>query len=81
MDEGVTDGGPIEGPVSGTGTVSVSTVGMGSAAEPVVTSAAATGVGSIADRMPNQDRPMATMVTNAQATRYPIDRLTAANLP
>ncbi len=80
MDEGVTGGEPIEEPVSVTGAAGAVTVGIGSTAEPVVTSAAGTGAGSIADRMPNQDRPTATMVTNAQATRYPIDRLTAAIL-
>ncbi|MBM7863175.1 hypothetical protein JOD27_007022 [Lentzea nigeriaca] len=31
-------------------------------------------------RRPNHDRPMATVVTNAQATRYPTDRLTATTL-
>ena len=48
---------------------------------PAVRSTAATGAGSIAERMPNHDRPTATAVTTAQATRYPIDRLTATTLP
>jgi hypothetical protein len=71
----------MEGPGSaGTGTLTEVTVGMGSTAELVVDSTAATGAGSIAHRMPNQDRPMATVVTKAQATRYPTDRLTATIL-
>ena len=83
MEEGVTGGGgevSIEAPVSGTGTVSEVMVGIGSTAELVVDPTAATGAGSIAQRMPNQDRPMATVVTKAQATRYPTDRLTATIL-
>ncbi|GGU40710.1 hypothetical protein GCM10010178_36470 [Lentzea flava] len=80
-DEGVT-GGELTAVVAGTGTLNV-TVGSGStpglAVEPAA-STAATGAGSIAVRMPNQDRPMATVVTNAQATRYPTDRLTATTL-
>jgi hypothetical protein len=31
--------------------------------------------------MPNHDRPTATAVTTAQATRYPTDRLTATTFP
>ena len=81
MDEGVTGDGLIEGPSSGTGTLIEVTVGIGSTADPVGEFTAATGAGSIANRMPNQDRPMVTAVTNAQATRYPIDRLTARTLP
>ncbi|WP_114773744.1 hypothetical protein [Lentzea flaviverrucosa] len=82
MDEGVTGGGgvPAEAPGSGTGTVSEVMVGIGSTAEPVATPATAMGAGSIAHRMPNHDRPTATAVTTAQATRYPTDRLTAAIL-
>ena len=79
-DEDVTGGGPVEVPVAGTGTVIDVTVGIGSTPGPDVESTAATGAGSIADRMPNQDRPTATAVTTAQATRYPTDRLTAAIL-
>ena len=86
MDEGVTGGGgvPAEAPGSGAGsdagTLSEVMVGIGSTAELVVDPIAATGAGSIAHRMPNHDRPMATVVTTAQATRYPTDRLTAAHL-
>ncbi|SDM46610.1 hypothetical protein SAMN04488074_1226 [Lentzea albidocapillata subsp. violacea] len=81
MDEGVTGGGvPTEAPGSGTGTESEVMVGIGSTADPVVDPTAATGAGSIAHRMPNHDRPTATVVTTAQATRYPTDRLTAAIL-
>ncbi|MEU3644366.1 hypothetical protein AB0E59_13390 [Lentzea sp. NPDC034063] len=80
MDDGVAGGVPTEGPGSGAGTLIEVTVGIGRTADPVVTSTAATGAGSIAHRMPNQDRPMATVVTNAQATRYPTDRLTATIL-
>ncbi|GHH31062.1 hypothetical protein GCM10017774_09920 [Lentzea cavernae] len=71
----------MEAPVSGTGTLIEVTVGIGSTAEPVVISTAATGAGSIAHRMPNQDRPTATAVTSAQAARYPADLLTATILP
>ncbi|SDP94574.1 hypothetical protein [Lentzea jiangxiensis] len=80
MDVGVTGGTPAEGPGSGTGTAGEVMVGIGSTAEPGVGSTTATGAGSITDRMPNQDRPTATAVTTAQATRYPTDRLTAAIL-
>ena len=81
MDEGATGGEvPAEVPGSGTGTVSEVMVGSGSTAELVVVPTAATGAGSIAHRMPNHDRPTATAVTTAQATRYPTDRLTAAIL-
>jgi hypothetical protein len=79
-DEGVTVE-LVEVPVTGTGTVIDVTVGIGSTPGPAVASTAATGAGSIADRMPNHDRPTATAVTTAQATRYPIDRLTATTLP
>ncbi|WP_394617811.1 hypothetical protein JNUCC0626_01565 [Lentzea sp. JNUCC 0626] len=83
MEEGVTGGGAsTEAPGSGTGTLIDVTVGIGSTAEltePRVPKSAG-GAGSIAHRMPNQDRPMATVVTSAQATRYPTDRLTAAIL-
>ena len=66
-DEGVTGGGPID-----------VTVGIGSTPPgPVVASTAATGAGSMAEWMPNHDRPTATEVTAAQASRYPTDRLTA----
>ncbi|SEQ96195.1 hypothetical protein SAMN04488000_105251 [Lentzea albida] len=81
MEEVVTGGVPAEGPESGGGTVSEVTVGIGSTADSVVASRAATGAGSIAHRMPNQERPTATVVTSAQATRYPTDLLTAAILP
>lgn len=83
MDEGVTGGGgvPAEAPGSGAGTVRVVMVGIGSTAELVVDPIAATGAGSIAHRMPNHDRPTATVVTTAQATRYPTDLLTATILP
>jgi hypothetical protein len=80
-DEGVTGDGLVEGPGSGTGTTNDWTVGIGRTPGPVVEPAAATGAGSIADRMPNHDRPTATAVTTAQAPRYPIDRLTATTLP
>ncbi|WP_439659812.1 hypothetical protein ACSHWB_46840 [Lentzea sp. HUAS TT2] len=81
MDEGVTGGVSMEGPGSaGTGTLTEVMVGMGRTAELVVDSSAATGAGSIAHRIPNQDRPIATVVTKAQATRYPTDRLTATIL-
>jgi hypothetical protein len=80
-DEGVTGGGPVEVPVTGIGTVIDVTVGIGNAPGPAVESTAASGRGSIAYRMPNHDRPTATKVTTAQATRYPIDRLTATTLP
>lgn len=80
-DEGVTGGGLIVGLVPGTGTLIDVTVGIGRTPGPAVDSIAATGAGSIADRMPNHDRPTATAVTTAQATRYPIDRLTATTLP
>lgn len=80
MDEGVTGGEPTEEPITGTSVAGAVTVGIGSTAEPVTTSAATTGAGSIADRMPNQDRPTAITVPSAQAARYPIDRLTAAIL-
>ena len=83
MDDGVTGGVLIGGPTSGTATLIDVTVGIGRTPGPDVASAAptpATGVGSIADRMPNHDRPTATAVTTAQAARYPIDRLTAAIL-
>lgn len=80
MDEGVTGGVLIGGPTSGTGTLIDVTVGIGRTPGPVVASTAATGAGSIAERMPNHDRPTATAVTTAHAARYPIDRLTAAIL-
>lgn len=64
----------------GTGTVMDWTVGSGRTPGPAVRSTAATGAGSIAERMPNHDRPTATAVTTAQATRYPTDRLTATTL-
>jgi hypothetical protein len=83
VDEGVTGDEPIGGPASGTGTLIDVKVGIGSTPGPVASAAptAATGAGSIADRMPNHDRPTATAVTTAQAARYPIDRLTATTLP
>jgi hypothetical protein len=74
-------GGTAEVPETGGGTVSEVTVGIGSTADSVVVPRAATGAGSIAHRMPNQDRPTATVVTSAQATRYPTDLLTATILP
>ncbi|GLY46539.1 hypothetical protein Lesp01_01950 [Lentzea sp. NBRC 102530] len=83
MEEGVTGGGvSTEPPGSGTSTLIDVMVGSGSTAELAVPRApkSAAGAGSIAHRMPNQDRPMATVVTSAQATRYPTDRLTAAIL-
>ncbi|MET9628589.1 hypothetical protein ABZX92_14105 [Lentzea sp. NPDC006480] len=81
-DEGVTGGELTAVPVGGTGTLIDVTVGIGNTPPgPVVDSTAATGAGSMADRMPNHDRPTATAVTTAQATRYPTDRLTAATLP
>lgn len=79
-DEGVTGGGTAGTAVAGTGTVIDVTVGIGSTPGPAVDSTAATGAGSIADRMPNHERPTATAVTTAQATRYPTDRLTATTL-
>ncbi|KOV79715.1 hypothetical protein ADL03_36285 [Nocardia sp. NRRL S-836] len=66
--------------VTGTGTLKDCTVGNGSTPGPPVASTAATGAGSIADRMPSQDRPTAAVVTTAQAARYAIDRLTATSL-
>ncbi|MFS8099537.1 hypothetical protein LFM09_20655 [Lentzea alba] len=81
MDEGVTGGELIEVLLGGTGTLIDVTVGIGNTPGPAVESTAATGAGSIAERMPNQDRPTAAAVTTAQATRYPIDRLTATTLP
>ena len=82
-DEGVMGGELIEVPVPDTGTMIDVTVGIGSTPGPIVestVSSAATGRGSTAERMPNQDRPTATAVTTAQAARYPIDRLTATTL-
>jgi hypothetical protein len=76
----VTGGVLTGGLSSGIGTESEVTVGRGSTAAPSAGSAATTGAGSIADRMPNQDRPTATAVTTAHAARYPIDRLTATTL-
>lgn len=64
---------------AGTGTLIEVTVGMGRTPGPEGASTAATLVGSMAERMPSQDRPTATVVTTAQAARYPIDRLTAAS--
>ena len=81
-DEGVTGGGLIEVLLGGTATLIDVTVGIGNTPPgPAVDSTAATGAGSIAERMPNHDRPTATAVTTAQATRYPTDRLTATTLP
>jgi hypothetical protein len=80
-DEGLTGDGLVEGSGSGTGTTIDWTVGNGRTPGPVVESTAATGAGAMAERMPNHDRPTATAVTTAQATRYPIDRLTATTLP
>ncbi|GAA3640753.1 hypothetical protein C8D88_103250 [Lentzea atacamensis] len=79
-DEGVTGDELAEVPVAGTATVIDVTVGIGSTPGPAVEPTAATGAGSIAERIPNQDRPTATAVTTAQATRYPTDRLTATTL-
>ncbi|MEV6239727.1 hypothetical protein [Lentzea sp. NPDC051838] len=79
-DEGVTGGELTEVPVGGTGTLIDVTVGIGNTPPGPVASTAATGAGSIADRIPNHERPTATAVTTAQATRYPTDRLTATTL-
>lgn len=82
-DEGVTGGELTEVLVPGTGTLIDVTVGIGNTPPGPAVSAvysAATGRGSIADWMPNHERPTATAVTTAQATRYPTDRLTAAIL-
>jgi hypothetical protein len=68
-------------PVDGIATLIDVTVGNGSTPGPAVESTAATGAGSMAERMPNHDRPTATAVTTAHAARYPIDRLTAETLP
>jgi len=82
VDDGVTDGAGIEVVVTGgRGMLSDVTVGIGRTPAPRVASTAATGAGCIAERMPNHDSPTATAVTTAQATRYPMDRLTATTLP
>lgn len=78
MEDGVTD--TLADGAAGTATLIDVTVGMGRTPGPDEESTSATGEGSIAVRMPSQDRPTATAVTTAQAARYPIDRLTATSL-
>jgi len=79
VDEGAEDG-TLVGVSVGVGTVIDSMVGIGRTPGPAGDSTAATGAGSMAERMPSQDRPTVTAVTTAQAVRYPIDRLTATSL-
>lgn len=80
-EDGVTGGELTEVLPGGTSTLIDVMVGIGNTPGPAVDSIAATGAGSIAERMPNHDRPTATAVTTAQATRYPTDRLTATTFP